>query len=383
MLLDTSTFDEVAAARGDFLVSVYMPTHRAGQEIRQDPIRLKNLLSETRERARERGVDPGRIDEALARPERLVDETVFWRNQGDGLGLLIDGEEMRTLRLPSSVEEFAEVGGRFNVRPLLPAVTTGERFHLLVLALNIVRLYDCSRSGYREVDLEDIPESLSETIGWDVEQKSLQFHTGAAPRGAETRAAVFHGQGSGGEEDTREEIKQFLLRVDKGLDGLIGSHDRPMVLAAEQRVGSMYQDVSKHARLSDEVIEGNPEHVSMDDLHERAVEIVTPTLDAERRDAMTLINSEAHPDRVAVGVGDVLDALIDARAGDVAVRKQPALWGRFHEHAGVEVSKQRTSEDEDLLDRLVHKALETGASVYAVEESDLPRESAAAALLRF
>jgi hypothetical protein len=31
-------------------VSIFMPTHRAGQQTRQDPIRLKNLIRETQRR---------------------------------------------------------------------------------------------------------------------------------------------------------------------------------------------------------------------------------------------------------------------------------------------------------------------------------------------
>src|SRR5438105_15663998 len=42
--------DELVAMDARPAVSLYLPTHVAGREIRQDPIRLKNLLSSAAER---------------------------------------------------------------------------------------------------------------------------------------------------------------------------------------------------------------------------------------------------------------------------------------------------------------------------------------------
>lgn len=39
-------------------VSIFMPTHRAGQEIRQDPIRLKNLVRRAEQQLIEEGTRP-------------------------------------------------------------------------------------------------------------------------------------------------------------------------------------------------------------------------------------------------------------------------------------------------------------------------------------
>ena len=49
MAIDTFSKAEIQtlnSAQGLPCVSIYLPTHEAGAEIRQDPIRLKNQLSE-------------------------------------------------------------------------------------------------------------------------------------------------------------------------------------------------------------------------------------------------------------------------------------------------------------------------------------------------
>lgn len=384
-MLNRAKFDELAKARGDCLISIVMPTHRAGPDIRQDPIRLKNLINAARERAVEAGCNRLQVNETLARAEALLDDLEFWRHQGDGLALLLDAESMQILRLPYTPEELVDVGARWNVRALLPAVTDGATFHLLALAKNSVRLFECSRSGMRQIDLHDIPTSLADALGWDVEQKSLQFHTGAAA-GAGDRPAVFHGQGRG-DDESDEELEQFLLRVDKGLAELLAPRDRPMVVAAVERELSMHREVSDHPHLAERGVEGNPEHVDPEELRASALEILEPTLDQPRRKAIGMIQDKAHPDRVIAGLAETLGALENARIDTLVIRDRPAIWGRYDARAGVELAGDgdapRGPEDRDLLDEAVHRAIETGAGVFTAAPEALPGEAPAAGTLRF
>jgi len=52
----------------DRCVSLYMPTHRAGRETEQDPIRYKNLLREAEERLMANGLRSPEVQEMLKEP---------------------------------------------------------------------------------------------------------------------------------------------------------------------------------------------------------------------------------------------------------------------------------------------------------------------------
>jgi hypothetical protein len=148
--LGRSAIEDRLQARGAGLVSVYLPTHCSGPEVDQGRIRL------------------------------------FWSHQDDALALFASDDGLRIGRLPLRVREFVHVGPRLCGRPLLPAVSDGQRFHVLALSRNEVRLYVCTRRGIREIGEEEFTSAVAEADR-DA-QRALQFHTGAPPVDAGGRA---------------------------------------------------------------------------------------------------------------------------------------------------------------------------------------------------
>jgi hypothetical protein len=68
-------------------VSLFMPTHRAGRETEQNPIRFKNLLREAEDRLLATGLRSPDVREILKPAQRLLQESGFWRNQSHGLAV--------------------------------------------------------------------------------------------------------------------------------------------------------------------------------------------------------------------------------------------------------------------------------------------------------
>jgi hypothetical protein len=104
-------------------VSVFLPTHRAGREVEQAPIRLKNLLRQATDVLNSDGVRTPEIDRLLAPLRRLLDDRLFWQYQSDGLALFSRPGWWRFFRVPLDLPELAVVADRFHVSPLLPLLT--------------------------------------------------------------------------------------------------------------------------------------------------------------------------------------------------------------------------------------------------------------------
>lgn len=71
-LVTDAVLAELAHARGPGLVSLAMPTHRAGPDTRQDPIRFRNLLGRAAELLGEHSGITGREADELLAPARAL-----------------------------------------------------------------------------------------------------------------------------------------------------------------------------------------------------------------------------------------------------------------------------------------------------------------------
>jgi hypothetical protein len=126
-------------------VSIYMPTHRVGREVQQDPIRLKNLLGKAQDRMVAGGVRAPEARELLEPAEKLLHDGLFWQRQSDGLALFVSVEMFHHYRLPFDFEELVVVTDRFHIKPLLPLLSGDGRFYVLALSQSEVRLLQGTR----------------------------------------------------------------------------------------------------------------------------------------------------------------------------------------------------------------------------------------------
>lgn len=367
-------------------VSLYLPTHRAGAETQQDPIRFKNLLREAEERLDADG-DGDEAGEVLEPARALLDDHPFWQHQSDGLAVFLAPGTRRLYRLPLGFEELVVVGERFHLAPLLPLLGGDGTFYVLALSQNRVRLFAATRHRVREVDLRDIPESLADALGYDWEQRSLQFHS-SAPRGAGGqagggRAPIYHGHGTG-TDDEKEEVARFLHLVDNGVRRLLRDPAAPVVVAAVDWVASLYRDLTKLANLVPEAIEGNPDAASAEELHRQALERVEPQFEQERERAAERYAEAAGTGRTGRDVREVVLAAADGRVDTLFVDPNAHCWGRFeHRARRVDVHAGRENGDEDLVDRAALEALLHGGAVYAVNAEAVPGGGELAALYRY
>ncbi|MDV7395468.1 hypothetical protein RZS08_29040, partial [Arthrospira platensis SPKY1] len=88
-------------------VSLYMPVHPLGYEAQQNPVRLKNLLSQAEEQLVTGGMRRPEALELLAPAERLLTDGWFWRYQSEGLAIFCSQGLFRRFRLPLGFAELA------------------------------------------------------------------------------------------------------------------------------------------------------------------------------------------------------------------------------------------------------------------------------------
>jgi hypothetical protein len=150
--------DELLAFDKTPAISLYLPTHPAGREVRQDAIRLRNLLSEAADRLAARNMRKPEIDALLAPARKLVDDEEFWRYQEQGLAIFLGPGFERIHKLPIAVPEELTIAAHFCIKPLLPLIDSAGFFWVVALSASRTRLYQGARWNFAEVTGLDLPQ---------------------------------------------------------------------------------------------------------------------------------------------------------------------------------------------------------------------------------
>ena len=94
-------------------ISIFMPTYKVGAEIKQNPVRLKNLLHKAEgdlAKVVSRRVEAKRF---LAPIQKLLSNELFWQHSSDGLAIFLSQDMLRYYRVPLNLEELVVVSDRF------------------------------------------------------------------------------------------------------------------------------------------------------------------------------------------------------------------------------------------------------------------------------
>jgi hypothetical protein len=381
-LLTQENIAELMETRDEWLVSMFMPTHRAGKEVQQNSIRFKNLLRVADDRLSWAGLEAEAKEKLLEQGQNLLRHFDFWSHQNDGLAVFLSHDMIEYYRLPYAFDELVVVGKRFHIKPLIRLLSADTHFYLLALSQNSCRLFHGNRFQLSEVVLKDIPSSLAEALKYDQFEKQLQYHTGA-PTQRGRRPAMFHGQGVG-TDDSKEYILQYFRQLDRGVSRFLNKERAPLMLAGVEYLHPLYEQANTYPHLIDEGIRGNPELATPDELHDLAWQIVRPLLKRERDDRAKrywdVIGTGLATNRVTITVPAAYAGRVDTLF--VPVGKQ--RWGRFDTQRGEVITHSEPEPgDEDLLDLAAVETMSRKGTVYAVEHDQMPDNTDVAATLRY
>jgi len=385
-LLSKSELKTLMEQHGQWCVSIFMPAHRAGVEVQQDPIRLKNLLGHAEERLIESGFRSPDARELLKPAQELLEPAGFWRRQSDGLAIFVSPKVFRTHRLPVDFQELVVVSERFHIKPLLPLLTGDARFYILALSQNEVRLLEGTRYSVEEVDLENVPESHAEALKWDDPERRLQWHTRTGTTTDGTRAAIFHGHGVASADDPKDYIRRYFRQIDDGVSDLLRDERAPLVLAGVDYVLPLYREANTYQHLLEEGTTGNPEELSAEELHKQAWTILEPYFQRERKEAAAQYQrlAGAESELASNEVQEIVPAAYHGRVETLFVALGFQRWGSFDPDTNtLQVHEEAKPGDEDLLDFAAAHTLLNAGTVYAVEAGKVPDGAPLAAVFRY
>lgn len=358
--------------------SLFLPVSKGENAHIQNSVRLKNLLKSTESQLLAGGMRPGAVKELLEPVQKLLAGEPSWR-QAAGLAVYVSVNYFRYYHLTFEPEELAVVAGRFYLKPLLRYLTTNQQFYILALSQNRVRLFDCTPQSIKEVDLElaGVPLSLSEALKYDDPEKQIQAHSGPS-----AGVQIFHGHSVG--DDAKVNILRFFHLVDKGIKELLPGDGRPMVLAGVGFLLPIYREANSYPHLVDGGVEGNPDRMSTEEIHSKALAVVQPYFARERIKAAEKFKQLAGTGLASADPREIVPAACHGRVDILFAAAGHKLWGKLDPGTGrVELCEQFLPGCEDLLDTAAIETVVNKGTVYIVDREEIPGNTALAAVFRY
>jgi hypothetical protein len=368
-------------------ISLFLPTHRAGGDTQQDPLRLRHQLRAVENRLLLKNLRSTQVQALLEPIQALLDDEQFWLHPSDGLAVFRSSELLRAYWLPYPFKEQVTVTNHFYLKPLLPLMTNDGRFYILALSQKEIRLLECTHYNVNEVELpEGVPHRLADAMKYDEPENELQYHSsssGAVLGKGGRRAIIFHGQGVG-TDDEKQNILRYFQRIDRGLHALLRDEQVPLVLAGVEYLFPIYREANTYPHLLDEGVAGNPDRESAQVLHTKAWAVVEPHFMSAREEAVASYRAYAGSERASNDLRVIIPAAYYGQIECLFLASDQEQWGTFNPATTtLHVHREPRFQDDELLDMAATQTLLHGGSVYVVEQAHMPDEGLLAAVFRY
>ncbi len=373
--------DELLSPREAPCLSLYQPTSRRPPENLQDPIRFRNLVR-TMETSLQESYSAKDV-RGLLKPFRvLADDHDFWSTTHEGLAVLGAPGFFRVYRLERPVEELANVADSFHTKPLMRIVQSADRYQVLGLDLQKIKLFEGNRDSLAEVDLATgVPRTMIAALGDEVSEPHQtvgSYGTGAGG------TAMHHGHG-GRKDEVDIDAERFFRVVDRAV---LKHHSRPtglpLLLAALAEHQARFRGVSRNPFLLDRGLEIDPDALGIEELRERAWEAVEPQYLARLTALIEQFGTATANGLGGDSLARVAEAAVAGKIATLLIEADRQLPGRIDAASGtVEPDELSKVGVDDILDDLGEIVLRAGGQVVVVPAERMPTTTGVAAIYRY
>ncbi|AQG80066.1 hypothetical protein [Spirosoma montaniterrae] len=362
------TLFDLADQTHEHSISIFIPTHRRGQEVLEghDQIAFKNHLQAIRLEL-EKSVRSNDIDTLMEPLDALLADQTFWRYRTEGLAVFRNPAYFATFDSPTPLSDAHYLQSKFWLRPLLPYVQPARQYCILQIGKNGALLYKADPYSISQVDAKELmPSGIDEiTVYYDFEEE-LQGRT----KGRGGMAAIYTSDDANREQKEKDHLLADYFRlIDGAIMSLIGTQNVPLLLASVEYYQPIYRLVNSYPHLHEQGLTGNFDHVQAIELHEMANQLLTDYFEQSYQRRLTQYQNQSGTDQTATDLRSILDAAVTGRIESLFIQADAQAWGHFDEATlTATLHDERQEGDQSLIDQAALLTLRNGGDVFVVDE---------------
>ena len=390
----TADLNALLARHDPPCVSIYLPTATSYPDTQQDRIRYRNLVDQAEPQVKQ-ALSPAQSGPLLQKFRELAADDAFWAHRRSGLAVLGSPEAFHVFELNRSVPERVVVSTSFHVKPLLRVAQSADRFHVLCLQREEVKLFEGNRDGLELIRPDGIPWNINDALGGEAhiqaknqapapkneEQKGKSGEaTRQNPRGAQPGP----GHAAKG-DDAKMDAERFFRVVDRAVwEKVSRDSGLPLVIAALPEHQAMFRALTHNPRVVAQGIERNPGSMSAEHLCEAAWKCVEPDYVGRLQKFVEDFNTAKARQQASEDLCAIAKAAHEGRVGVLLVEAERVVPGRLDPNTGDALQAADGARDvDDLLDDVAEAVLRTKGTVVVVPRDRMPTGTGLAATTRF
>lgn len=377
-VVNRETIEHLISETKDVNISIFIPTHKTGEEGKQDSIRLKNIIQKVKTDLLEQGWKEQKVENLFKDIHAKTEENQFWLHQDKGLALYVNEDYFDFFKIPVSPKENYYIAENFLITPLLELQNHHGKYHVLVLSQNETKMYKITPDETTKVAFESVPTSMEEHLKYHVHERSMQHHTGASGGGA-----VFHGQGAG-EDENNKELVLFLKHIENKVTKYLKKENGPLVLAGPDKMVAYYKKANKYFNVLDQAISSNADTKTVKELENESWEIAQSYFREEINSDIDRFNNLKGSELISTDVSDIVKGAYFGKVDTLFVPMGFRQFGLFDANENrVEISENLNGQTVDLINYAAISAIRNGSTLYGLPQSEVPNNSGLAAIYRY
>jgi hypothetical protein len=385
--LDGRDRDDLIEPTDAWRLSVLLPLENSINEGRLGAATLRELRKQAAALMESRRLSAAEKGELLHPLEAVIDASGDGIFQGQGMAIFASERMTKILILRDTPKPFVELDRHFRLEPLHQELAGMDRFRLLELNLQSIRLWEGDSVSMHPVSLDDIGTNIKDAVHFEDEDAQTRFRTNSGLMGqGGTRGQGSAYYGAGGEsQDRKKAFLNFFLKVDNGLASKLAEERHlPLILAGVGYLMPIYREANSYPGLSALQIPGaTHEEGSKEELHRKASSLLREAWKREIAKSLDFHRENLATPRTVSGYIDVVRSAYYKRLTHLFIRKGDVRWGAFSAPDGkTKVFEGYRPGSVDLVNLAVARTLMGQGKVYAVEDAEMPAGAGMAGICR-
>jgi hypothetical protein len=340
-------------------LSILLPTHRNFPENKQDPILVKNLVDQARERLGQE-FSVRELEPLFNRLDPLVSE-INYPHTLDGLALFVSPDFAKCYYLPFPVPTRVIIDQTFATRDLVYGMHRTLRYWVLLLSQASTRLLMGTGETLEEVD----------------DQTFAMQMTGPGA----TTALPYNSDSSYMDDRHR----RFFQQVDSAFGTYASDEDLPLIVGGVDRQISFFKEVSQYQGAIVGTLPGNLDRATIHELTPPVWELMQSVREQQQTEAMQELCDAVGARKVVPTIEEVWQLAQEGRGKRLLVEKNYHVPAVVTDNGGLKIVDQIGGTDvmDDAVDEIIEKVLAKGGTVVLVEDGSLSDYQRIALILRY